>query len=213
MAEPARLAEEQRRALDRLSTRDELAAFYLAGGSAIALHLGHRVSLDLDFFSLQPEVDLEPVAAAAGRVFDRCEVVARTDVTVQLLCDEARIDFVRYPYPLLDAPTVAAPGIMVAGLRDLGTMKLAAIARRGLRRDFWDLHAILDANRDDLASLGAAYVHRFGARESDLYHVLKSLTYFVDAESDPALPAGLTERRWSEIKAFFLRTAPELVGG
>lgn len=211
MAETSFLAEEQRRALDRLSRRAELRGFYLAGGCAIAIHLGHRRSLDLDFFSAEPGADLAAVERAAAEVFSRCEVVARSDVTVQLLCDGARLDFVRYPYPPLEPPVSSEHGVGVAGLLDLGVMKLAAIARRGLRRDFWDLHEIVERGHQPLRQLGVAYRSRFGVREADLYHVLKALTYFDDAERDPALPAGLTAAGWDGIKAFFRREAPKLV--
>lgn len=212
MAKPTGLAEEQRRALDRLSGRNEIAGYYLAGGSAIALHLGHRLSRDLDFFSLRSDADLTLVERGASQVFDHCEVISRSDAAVQLLCDGALIDFVRYPYPLLDPPIPQA-GVALAGLRDLAVMKLAAIARRGIRRDFWDLYAILRAGPHALAELGAAYRRRFGVRETDLYHVLKALTYFDDAERDPAMPAGMTEARWQEIKAYFRAEAPALVDG
>ncbi|MBI4955401.1 MAG: nucleotidyl transferase AbiEii/AbiGii toxin family protein [Myxococcales bacterium] len=211
MAEPTRLSPEQERALARLSRRRELGDFYLAGGSAIALALGHRRSLDLDFFSLRSDVDLEPVARAAAESFERCEVVSRSDAALQLVCDGARLDFVRYPYALLDPPAASGHGPVVAGLRDLGVMKLAAIARRGLHRDFWDLFEILHAGAYDLAALGAAYRQKFGLRENDLYHVLKALTYFADAERDPALPAGLTLEKWAEIKRYFERAAPRLL--
>lgn len=51
----------------------------------------------------------------------------------------------------------------------------------------------------------------FGVRENDLYHVLKALTYFDDAERDPALPQGMTPALWQNIKTFFRSHAPELV--
>jgi hypothetical protein len=91
-----------------------------------------------------------------------------------------------YPYAPLEAPEPRDDAIPLARLRDLGTMKLAAIARRGLRRDFWDLFAILEVGGQDLAALARDYVTKFGVRESDLYHVAKALTYFDDAERDPA---------------------------
>jgi hypothetical protein len=213
MAEPAGLAQEQRRALDRLSRRPELSAFYLAGGSAIALHLGHRRSLDLDLFSVQPDADLDSAERAVSYSFAAHEVVSRSDAAVQLICDGERIDLVRYPYALLDPPSRIESGFAVASLRDLGVMKLAAIARRGIRRDFWDLHAILDAGDHTLVGLGQDYVRKFGVREADLYHVLKALTYFEDAERDPAFPAGLSSDRWQSIKELFRAEAPKLVGG
>ena len=211
MAEPTCLSPEQERALDRLSRRPELGDYYLAGGSAIALVLGHRRSLDLDFFSLRPDVDLDLVARAAAESFARCEVVSRSDAAVQLVCDGARLDFVRYPYALLDPPAACGAAPAVAGLRDLAVMKLAAIARRGVRREFWDLCEILRAGSHDLAALADAYLEKFGLRENDLYHVLKALTYFADAERDSAMPAGLTAERWAEIRRYFEREAPRLL--
>ena len=58
MADTSRLPEPQRRALDRLKAVPTMAEFYLAGGTAVAVHLGHRISRDLDFFSVRPDVDL-----------------------------------------------------------------------------------------------------------------------------------------------------------
>src|SRR5262249_11045226 len=126
-------------------------------------------------------------------------------------CDLVAIDFVKYPYPPLDRPIATTGRVAIASLRDLGVMKLAAIARRGLRRDFWDLFEILQREGMSLSELGASYVERFGVAESDLYHVLKALTYFHQPEADPVLPAGLSPARWRAIKAFFARDAPKLI--
>jgi hypothetical protein len=89
-------------------------------------------------------------------------------------------------------------------------MKLAAIARRGLRRDFWDLYAIAESGLT-LRGAAAAYVKKFGVEEVDLYHVLRALTYYEDAEKDPVYPGGLTPRRWERIKLFFDAEAPKLL--
>lgn len=91
-------------------------------------------------------------------------------------------------------------------------MKLAAISRRGIRRDFWDLHELLHAGVD-LSAAGRAYRERFGSDESDLYHVFRSLTFFGDAEASRAYPKGLTPKKWSEIKRFFEAEAPKLLLG
>ena len=89
-------------------------------------------------------------------------------------------------------------------------VKLAAISRRGLRRDFWDLFEALGTGLT-LRECGDAYLQRFGVREADLYHVLRALTYFDDAEKDPIFPRGLDTVKWDAIKAFFRREAPKLV--
>ena len=51
------------------------------------------------------------------------------------------------------------------------------------------------------------YLRKFGVAESDLYHVLKALAWFEDAEADPAPPRGLTGSKWLEIRAWFERQA------
>lgn len=211
MADTSRLPQAQRRALDRLKAVPPMAGFYLAGGSAVAVHLGHRISRDLDFFSLRPDVDLETVKESVRLVFAGAETVAQTDTAVQLLCDGAPIDFVRYRYPPLCPVERTADGIAVAALLDLATMKLAALARRGLRRDFWDLREIVLRGGVSLEQACRAYRERYGVAEADLYHVLRSLTWFEDAERDPAYPAGLTESAWNEIKTFFLREGPRML--
>ena len=211
MGEPPRLSDEQRRALDRLSALPLMASFYLAGGTALGVHLGHRRSVDLDFFSRTPDADLDAVKAAVAGGFERVEVVSQTDASLHLRCDGLPVDFVRYPYPPIEPPGEAF-GLGLAGLRDLAAMKLAAISRRGLRRDFWDLREVLRSGLS-LRACCDAYLQRFGVREADLYHVLRALTYFADAEKDPVFPAGLDASGWAAIKAFFLAEAPKLLGG
>ena len=117
---------------------------------------------------------------------------------------------VAYPYspaaPLLPGPS----GFKMASLLDLGVMKVAAISRRGIRRDFWDLHTIVHAGVP-LGEIVAAYATSVGASASNLYHVLRSLTWFEDAERDEEALAGLTPKRWREIKRFFDAEVPGLL--
>jgi hypothetical protein len=209
MADTPGLSDQQRRALDRLSALPLMASFYLAGGTALGMHLGHRRSFDLDFFSRTPDADLDAVKAAVASEFDHVEVVSQTDASLHLLCDGLPVDFVRYPYPPIEPPNDAF-GLGLASLRDLAAMKLVAISRRGLRRDFWDLREVLRSGLT-LRQCCEAYRQRFGVREADLYHVLRALTYFADAEKDPVLPAGLDASGWLAIKAFFLTETPTLL--
>lgn len=93
---------------------------------------------------------------------------------------------------------------------NLAAMKLSAISRRGIKRDFWDLYAINRAGVD-LRTAAQIYLWRFGRTESDLYHVQRALTWFEDAEADPISPAGLTPSRWRQIKKHFAKQAPTLL--
>lgn len=210
MARARGLAKEQQRALDRLSKAQSLPATYLAGGSAIAFHLRHRRSRDLDLFTFDANAPLDPFRALARPPGSRIEVTASTDVALHMRVDGSPVDVDVYPYPLLERTIAGPSGWPVAALLDLATMKLAAIAKRGLRRDFWDLRAIVESGVT-LADAGSAYVRRFGKAEGDLYHVWRALTYFDDAERDPVMPEGMSRRRWEQTKRFFEERARELL--
>lgn len=177
----------------------------------MAFHLEHRRSRDLDLFTFSGEVSIEPFKALVTRDVD-AEVVAATDVAIHLRLGATPVDVVRYRYPLLDPPVAGPGGWPTANLRDLAAMKLAAISRRGLRRDFWDLAEMLSAGVS-LSQAGEAYRVRFGRSEADLYHVSRALTFFDDAERDPVLPEGMSQRRWAQIRAVFEERAAELVPG
>ena len=210
MARRIEISTEQRRTLDRLRPGAEALGLYLAGGTAIAIHLGHRISRDIDLFSREPKLDLERVRTSLTELPDS-EVTSLSDATLAMLIDGVPVDVVRYPYPLLNS-TLSGPGnFPLASLEDLSTMKLAATARRGIRRDFWDLYEIFQTETVTLESALASYSRRYGVKESDLYHVLRSLTFFEDAEADIILPEGLTAERWTVMKAWFLERVPSVL--
>lgn len=207
MGKAKELAEAQRRALAKLKKLPALDGFYLAGGSAVAYHLSHRRSNDLDLFSARRDADLERVADQLSGIRGTV-VIAQTDAALKIRLGGVLIDIVRYPYPPLSKPKAGPEGFPVARLADLAAMKLSAIATRGIRRDFWDLHEILTRSRLTLGAALEAYAERFGVRKSDLYHVLRSLTYFDDAERDP-MPRGLTKAHWRSIRDYFVAQAPK----
>ncbi|MSP60848.1 MAG: hypothetical protein EXR72_10995 [Myxococcales bacterium] len=212
MEKPTGLAKEQDRALDLLKRVPAVAeGFYLAGGSALAWHLRHRRSNDLDFFSLTPSVGLEGVRRGLAHGIPAAVALSSSDVAMKVRLGDTMVDFVSYPYPPLDAPRVGPRGFPVAGVRDLAAMKVATIASRGLRRDFWDLFAILDGPRMTLQDAVESYRARFGLTEAASYHVMRALTFFEDAERDPLWPQGLTSRKWASIKRFFTSSAPLLL--
>lgn len=134
-----------------------------------------------------------------------------TDATLHVRLDGVPVDFVRYPYRPLEEPHRDRGPVPVAGLEDLAVMKLAAIARRGIRRDFWDLHAIVTSGALSLERALQSYVRRYGVKESDLYHVLRALTWFDEAEADALLPEGLSPAHWMTIKTWFTTHVPALL--
>ncbi len=163
--------------LKELMTRAYMKPFFLVGGTALALQMGHRKSIDLDFFSLQ-DFDKDLLLHQLQQEFD---------VTVDLVTpslfltriNEVKIDFVRFrhtlQYPLLDIDGVRMPDI-----RDLAPMKLDAVTKRGSKKDFFDIYYLL--KQMPLSTLLNFYSQKY--QHSTLFHVIKSLTYFEDAESD-----------------------------
>jgi hypothetical protein len=178
---------------------------YLAGGVGIAIHLGHRQSVDLDFFSRRPDFDVERLREPLRRM--RASAIGVTDVTLSVRIGSVPVDFVRYPYKVLARFSRGPGGVRLASLRDLAVMKLAAIARRGIRRDFWDLFEILTRGAFPLAGALDDYRRKFGISEADIYHVIRALTWFDEAERDRVFPKGLTGPKWREIRAWFEEAA------
>ena len=97
----------------------------------------------------------------------------------------------------------------IASIRDIALMKLVAIAGRGSRKDFADLFLILQ-NPPTLESYFDMLPEKYGASRINTYHILKSLTYFDDAEIEP-MPHMLVPFDWEECKAFFIRQARAIV--
>ncbi len=178
---------------------------YLAGGVAVAAHLSHRVSHDLDVFTVAS--DPQPlVEGLAGR--GEVRVTGRSEGTVYLEVAGVPVSIIRHRYPLLgDTERIASLPVPVASLADLTAMKLHAIASRGAARDFWDLHALLAHRAISLSDALAEHGRRYP--NEDPGHVVRSLAYFGDAEAAP-LPAGLDRDRWRAIRGDFERWVREI---
>ncbi|MBI3297457.1 MAG: nucleotidyl transferase AbiEii/AbiGii toxin family protein [Elusimicrobia bacterium] len=183
--------------------------FYLAGGTALALRLGHRVSLDLDLFS--PDERLEGAARAA--LFERLpdaaalEVLEEKDGTCHLRLFERAVSLFHHRYPLLE-PTRPWRGLAVASLSDIAAMKLSAAIGRGARKDFIDLKALADAM--GLSAMLQAGKRRFADHPDFVLQAAKALVYFEDADSEP--PSRLLKPSdWEATKAYFRREVPRLM--
>ncbi len=115
--------------------------FYLAGGSGLALQIGHWVSEDLDLFresSFNPEALLRKLRDAASKV----EATLAEKDTLVTIVDDVRLSFFAYAIPLL-YPTIPFKGFRVADWRDIMAEKFKTLAQRGSKKDFYDLYAVL----------------------------------------------------------------------
>lgn len=179
--------------------------FYLAGGTAAALHLGHRLSIDLDFFGPDPFVADDLTARLAGLGSFRRDHVARDTLLGEF--EGVKISFFRYHYPLVAEPAIVL-NTRVASLEDLVAMKLEAISQRGTRRDFIDLYFICQCHMP-LDEALRWHTEKYQIAETSWVHLIKSLAYFVDAESEP-MPDMLVDVGWPQVKSFFAGEAKRL---
>ncbi len=168
----------------------------LAGGTGLALHLGHRHSEDLDFFREEP---FEPERLAGElSTIGSLSIQSRSGDTLHLVLQGLRISFLRTQASLL-FPGTTYRGLVVADPRDIAAMKAIAIGGRGSRKDFVDLYFFLQAG-GSLDGVLSLVRRRFEDVDYNEYHLLKSLAYFEEAESEP-MPQMIRDVGWETIKA------------
>ena len=192
------------RTLDDLRTLGVLERCYLAGGTGLALHLGHRRSHDLDFFS-RDAIDTEALTRRLKSLAGFALAVQAQD-TLHVTIQGVKISFLAYPYPVL-FPFVAFQSVSVADPRDIACMKLSAITSRGTKRDFIDLY--VTSKQYGVAQELEWFRRKYAEVNLNSTHLLKSLTWFEDAEKDP-MPDLLGLLSWEEVKKFFRSEAPRL---
>lgn len=193
------------RAIAVLGAAPWIARFYLAGGTGLALHLGHRRSVDVDLFSAEAFEPNDLIGYLRKR--GTLSIVTTAPATLHVTFEDTKVSFLGYEYPVLDAYD-AFNGVNVASPRDIACMKLSAIASRGTRRDFVDVYEIARIHR--LGELVDLFQRKFAEVQFSKVHLLKSLTYFADAEKEP-MPDMLVPVSWREIRRFFEREVPKLV--
>lgn len=122
--------------LKQLMALPALASFYLVGGTALALQLGHRKSLDLDLFT-QKAFDNAALLDLLAAQFDIRVEADESNMLITTL-EGIKVDFIKMGYPIL-FPAQTTEGIRMLDLRDIAPMKLKAIAQRGSKKDFFDI--------------------------------------------------------------------------
>lgn len=184
--------------------------FYLAGGTALALQLGHRRSVDLDYFS-QTQSDIPAlVQPLRGALKDYAPILSDSSWgNLVFLAKDVRVGFYGYGYKLV-APLVEAEDVRLASVQDIALMKMDALLARASRKDFHDLYAICQriSLREllDLAPQKYPDVRDFEAQ------AVKHMVYFDRAEQEKPIP--LTEPvEWETVKDWFRKQAKEIGSG
>ena len=169
----------------------------MAGGTALALHLGHRYSEDFDFFTDQ-HFEVEVLLKSLQKL-GNCQDVRQRPEMLFLRFNAISCSFIYYQYPLFD-PAIPSPwGFGISSTREIGAMKIMAIGGRGRRRDFIDLYFI--AKQSGIEKIWQDFQRKYIGTGYDPYHFLRALTYFVDAEPD-TMPRMIEPVTWDEVKSY-----------
>ncbi len=189
--------------LKELMALPELSKFNLVGGTALALQIGHRISVDLDLFGQSGPLQADSIRktlAELGEVEDLHE--SRSILTVKV--NGIKVDLVNYQYDLLKDITVT-DSIRMVSKQDIAAMKLGAIAGRGRKRDFIDLYFLMQ--HFTLREILGFYQQKYP--DGNPFLILKSLTYFEDAEEESDLNL-LIKVDWGKVKSIIEKETNQL---
>jgi len=172
--------------------------FFLVGGTALALQIGHRLSIDLDLFSTQPfdNQELESYLTEIYRF--QTDYVATN--TLKGFIRNIKVDFITHAHPLVN-PLIVEETLLLASLEDIGAMKLNAIAHSGNRqKDFYDLYFLLEYH--PLIDFLNAYQIKYA--NSNPVIPLKAITWFEDIDFEIEKPMLKRPVSFEEVKSRLL---------
>ncbi len=181
----------------------------LVGGTALALHYGHRKSVDLDFFGNieLTEGEIKEILSKFGET----RPLKNSKFIKVFTCNNIKVDFVNFNYPWL-RNGIKYNQIILADPVDIAAMKISAITGRGSCKDFYDIFELL--KNYSLNEILSFYQDKF--KDGSVYLALKSLIYFEDAESElksnsDIVPEILNEATWPEVKTKILNAHREFM--
>lgn len=177
--------------------------FYLAGGTALALQIGHRTSMDFDFYS-EKKFDTRQLRGEFDQKFHSVKEVYLNPGSIEIEINTVRMSFFRYPYGLIRKP-LELEGVLLASKEDIAAMKILAISQRGTRRDFIDIYFLMK-------EFGLESIIDFTKEKYQMFNIyvgLQGLVYFEDADEDPVKERFrmLKKIDWLEIKKYITKEA------
>lgn len=175
--------------------------FYLAGGTALALQIGHRDSLDFDFYT-EKKFDSQKLREEFDKRFEKVQEIHIAEGTLGLDVDGIGVSYFKYPYPLI-RPLEKIESIYLASKEDIAAMKIIAISQRGKRRDFIDIYFLI-------TEFGLKKIIEFIKEKYPMFNIyvgLQGLVYFKDADEDPEKGRFrlLKEVEWERVKDYILK--------
>ncbi|MDP2946166.1 MAG: nucleotidyl transferase AbiEii/AbiGii toxin family protein [bacterium] len=175
--------------------------FYMAGGTALALQIGHRTSLDFDFYT-EKKFDARKLREQFDKKIKRVQEIYITEDTLGLDVNGIKMSFFRYSYRLI-RPCVQIEDICLASKEDIAGMKILAISQRGKRRDFIDIYFLIK-------EFGLRKIMKFTKEKYSMFNIyvgLQGLVYFKDADEDSGKQRFKTLQKadWRGIKKYIVK--------
>ncbi|HEY9583605.1 MAG TPA: nucleotidyl transferase AbiEii/AbiGii toxin family protein [Candidatus Paceibacterota bacterium] len=179
--------------------------WYLAGGTALTLQVGHRKSVDLDFFTQDKDFNNDDLLEhfQDGKNW-QADVNRKNTIYGELF--GAKVSFIAYPFFIPAESPISYGSIRILKKEDIAVMKIIAISQRGRKRDFFDLYWFIQ-NGEILEEIMRKLKKQYPSVAHDYHHILKSLVYFEDAEIDPN-PEINFKASWNDVKNYFKDQIP-----
>jgi len=189
-------------ALKKLQKLPLLAKTRLVGETALALQIGHRKSIDLDFFG-ELDFEIQELIDSIKEFADLTILSESKNIHIYSI-NGIKVDFINYKYPWIDG-TICEDDILLAGIKDIAAMKISAIIGRGTKKDFIDIAFLLQ--KFSLKDILDFYSLKYN--DGSIFAAMKSLTYFDDAEGD-IMPDMLIKKSWKRAKKEIIFRASNL---
>ncbi len=184
--------------LKKIQQIKDFSKLRLVGGTALALQIGHRKSIDLDFFGTikVDNITFSKELQKLGKT-----TVLKNSKNINIFSvNNVKVDFVNYHYKWLEKAN-SEDGILLSGIKDIAAMKIAAITGRGTKKDFIDIYFLL--KRYTLKEILGFYMQKYP--EGSIFLVLRSFAYFLDADEDEQ-PEMIKQVDWNEVKNHIVNT-------
>lgn len=181
--------------LKDLFQKKYLSNFALAGGTSLALQIGHRKSIDIDLFAFE-QVDMNEISLYLENDFQ--DIIIRRTTPVFIFCaiNKIKSDFVKHSNHRLLNPCFIENDIRLFSKEDIAAMKMNAICGRGTKKDFYDIYTLLQTY--SLKDMLQFYDSKF--RSDNSWMALRSLQYFDDADNSEEPELVQQFPKWEEIK-------------
>ena len=198
------------KAFEFMSTKDWLKdqEWYLAGGTALALQIGHRKSYDLDFFTQKKNFENNDVLNEFLDI-KKWKVTMDRKNTVYGELFGCKMSFIAYPFFIPNQKPIYYGSVKILAPLDIAVMKVIAISQRGRKRDFFDLYWCVH-NLESLEKIMERLKVQYPHVVHDYHHILKALHYFTDAEEDIS-PEIYFDADWARVKKFFRSEVPRVM--